>query len=377
MKYKNKNFKLSVADSIILLFLAVSFVLGGFFLNLYSDTQSKYNIEKTCVDFIIPSPSAEQINTLSNLEHIDSAIPYGYVSKSLSHGSKTLKTNIFILDDLNAVSYTVFSDELLTSKSKELMDNAIFVSSKVADALKLRVDDVVTASVFEDAIEFTVAAIYEDDQRNVGGSVIVALSGDLEKDKPESYIYSGAYIASNNYETTKEYLNSYKPLGDLRPREDFDSDDLYEIYLNSRENTDYTKSIFYRDAFLAEVSNRNDAKLSRNLTLTIVVDVVGLLMLFAWVLIRAIKYCKDEVRSDIRNNYTAKQEQKMFNTYFVLTIAVSIVASCVLSFATNILWNINLFSAFNVVTAIVSVVLILGAWLVQTQMLKNMFAKKQ
>ena len=97
-----------------------------------------------------------------------------------------------------------------------------------------------------------------------------------------------------------------------------DEDDLYEIYLNSRENTDYTKSIFYRDVFLAEVSNRNDAKLSRNLTLTIVVDVVGLLMLFAWVLIRAIKYCKDEVRSDIRNNYTTKQEQKMFNTYFVL-----------------------------------------------------------
>ena len=138
-----------------------------------------------------------------------------------------------------------------------------------------------------------------------------------------------------------------------------------------------TKFIFYRDAFLAEVSNRNDVKLSRNLTLTIVVDSVGLLMIFAWVLMRAIKYCKNEVRGDIRNNYTVKQEQKMFNTYFVLTIAVSIVASCVLSFASNILWNINLFSAFNVITAIVSIVLILGAWLVQTQMLKNMFAKKQ
>ncbi|MCR5456953.1 MAG: hypothetical protein K6F14_02630 [Clostridiales bacterium] len=356
--------------------MAISFVLGGFFFNLYEDTSSKYNFAKTSVDFIIPSPSQEQVETMSTLDHIDSIVPYGFVSKTINKDGKSLKTNIYILDNANSISQTVFSDALLISRIKKMPDNAIFLSSKVADALKTHVGDSVEVSVFNNAIDFTVAAIYQDDQRNVGGTVIVTLSGDLENDLPENYTYSGAYISSNNTDATKKYLSSYKPLGDLRSRDDFDSDEAYEIYLGSRENTDYTQSIFYREAYLSEISTRNDARLFRELITTIIVDVVGLLLLFIWVVVRTSKYCTNEVRKDIRNNYTIKQEQNMFNTYFVAVAAISVIAMVGFVLITKLIWNISLFSVYNIATAIVCIVLIVISWVIQTNKLNNLFAKK-
>ena len=100
MKYKNKNFKISLCDSVLLLFLVISFVLGGFFLNSYSSTKSKYNIEQTAVDFIIPSPSDNQVESIKNLDHVTSVIPYGFAAKSVSKQGQPIKTNIFIIDDV-------------------------------------------------------------------------------------------------------------------------------------------------------------------------------------------------------------------------------------------------------------------------------------
>ena len=377
MKYKNKNFKISLCDSVLLLFLVISFVLGGFFLNSYLSTKSKYNIEQTAVDFIIPSPSDEQVESIKNLDHIASVVPYGFAAKSVSKQGQSIKTNIFIIDDVKDIDSTVFSNKLLVSSSEETHTNAMLVSSKVADSLKLNIGDEVSATVFDNEIKYTIAAIYEDDQRNVGGTVMVVMSGDLAQEKPQNYIYSGAYISSNNYQKTKEYLDGYKPLGDLRPREDFESDEIYEIYLESRENTDYTKMIFYRDAFLADVSSRNDSKLTRELTVTIIVDIIGLLAVFAWIFIRALKYCKNEVRGDIRNNYSVKQEQKMFNTYFALIGIISLAVAVVLSLVTNLIWGIKLLSMFNIISFVAIVALVIIAWGVQTFLLKKMFAKKQ
>ena len=377
MKYRNKNFKLSFCDSLLLLFLAISFVVGGFFLNSYLKTESKYNIAKTSVDFVIPSPSQAQVDSIANLEHVNSVVPYGFASKSLNKDGKTINTNVFIVNSIDDVASTVFSDELLISRSKETPKNSMFVSSKVADTLKLAIGDDVSLAVFEKEVTFTIAAIYEDDQRNVGGMVMVVLSGDLASAKPQDYKYSGAYISSNNYQATKEYLNNYKPLGDLRPREDFSSDELYQAYLDFRESADYTKSIFYREDYLVDTSSRYDAKLARELAFTIIVDAVGLLAMFAWILIRSIKYCKNEVRGDIRNNYTVEQEQKMFNAYFMLVAVIFLVAAVVLALINNVVWSIELFSAFNIITVIVAIVLIVVAWSIQMWMLKKMFATKQ
>lgn len=377
MKYRNKNFKVSWCDTVILFFLTISFVLGGFFFNSYENTSSKYNLGKTSVDFIIPSPSREQVEVMSTLNHVDSIVPYGFVSKTLSKDSKTLKTNIFILDNINNISQTVFSDDLLVSRCEDIPDNAIFISSKVADALKLRIGDSIEASVFNSTIDFTVAAIYKDDQRNVGGTVIVTLSGDLKNDLPKDYIYSGAYISSNNHDETEKYLDSYKPLGDLRSRDDFNSDASYEIYLASRENTDYTQSIFYRDAYLSEVSTRNDSRLLRELIATIAVEVIGLMLVFLWVIVRTSRYCKHDVRKDIRNNYTVKQEQSMFNAYFVSITAISTVTMVGLVLITKLMWNIPLASMFNIIMVIGFIALIVVAQRIQKKKLINMFAKKR
>ena len=162
----------------------------------------------------------------------------------------------------------------------------------------------------------------------------------------------------------------------MRPREDFVSDEAYDIYLTSRQNADYTKSIFYRDSFLADVSSRNDAKLNRNFLLLMIVDIIGLLLFFAWPLARAMKYCKKEVRGDIRNNYTVKQEQLMFGAYFGTIFVLSAVLSLVYSFVNYFCWGISVFSIFNIATAAAAAFLVVAGWLIQFLVFRKMFAVK-
>ena len=109
----NKNFKFKIIDLIIIPIIFIMFLLGGMFFSNYKQTKAYFNIEKTSVDYIIQTPSKEQVNEINGMEHIESVTPYLYSAVDSKINSKTVRVSLFIVEKSEDLAKTPFSDELL------------------------------------------------------------------------------------------------------------------------------------------------------------------------------------------------------------------------------------------------------------------------
>ena len=55
--------------------------------------------------------------------------------------------------------------------------------------------------------------------------------------------YSGAYLKVNDISKSDAYLRNYKPMGRLKTRDDFNTDEEYQIHYNSWNNASYYNEI--------------------------------------------------------------------------------------------------------------------------------------
>lgn len=373
----NKNFKFRIIDLIIIPLLLVMFLLGGLFFNNYKGTKAYFNIEKTSVDYIIQTPSKEQVNEINGMEHIESVTPYLYSAVDSKINSKTVRVSLFILEKGEDLAKTPFSDELLIEQSQISYDNELFVSDDFAKTNSLEIGDELTLNVYSQSINYKVKAIYSGDKRSVGGVAFAIKTGDLlqaiELKYGTDYKYSGAYISSNNHSETEKWLEDYKPLGDLRSREEFASDELYQIYLENRDKTDYTLTTFYKDKYIEEAHNRYDGEVNRNKSLFIVVQLLSFISIGVFLAVRAFGYLKTEVSKDKRNNFSYKQEQGMFSKYFILMLCVSVLVAMGLVALNAVIFGIKVFEIINILGLILTVLPIVVVWLLQIAILKKRF----
>ena len=121
----NKNFKFRIIDLIIIPILIIMFLLGGLFFNKYKQADAFFNIEKTFVDYIIQTPSKEQVSEIDNLEHIESVTPYLYTASDSNINSKTVRVSLFIVEKNTDLGKTPFSKELLIEESNSNYANEI------------------------------------------------------------------------------------------------------------------------------------------------------------------------------------------------------------------------------------------------------------
>lgn len=381
MSYKeNKNFKFKVVDSVIVLILAVMFLLGGMFFAKYKETKAFFNIEDTSVDYIIQMPSKSQIDEIGNMKHVESITPYLYNVIDSEINSKTVRFGFYIVETAADLGRTTFSDSLLIKKSTESYDNELFVSDDFAKANSLKLGDELTLNVYSQRIKYNVKAIYFGDRRNVGGVVFAIKTGDLEKAIDlrygADYKYSGAYIHSNNCAETEKWLKEYKPLGDLRSRDEFDSDELYQAYLENRNKTDYTLTTFYKDKYLKTTHNRYDGEMNRNKILFIVVQAVSFIAMLIYIAARVFGYFRTEVAKDIRHAYSQKQEKKMFSKYLLVVLVLSVVLAIGLMTLNGVIFGIGMFESANILGFMLAILPSILVWAVQAVALKKRFFSK-
>lgn len=352
-KKNNKNFKLGFFDLIIIPILAFCFILGGMFYNKYEETKLFYNIEQTSVDYIIQTPSKEQIVEISSMSHIDKVTPYIYSSFDFQKGSKTTRANLFVVEDKKDINFTPFSKELLIEESKNDYANELSISRDFAATHSLRVGDKLTLNIYNQSIDFNVKSIYFEDKRSVGGMLLAVNAGKLNEaiqiQFGNDYKYSGAYIKSNNAIQTEKWLANYKPLGDLLSRDEFDSVELYQIYLDNRDKTDYTLTTFYKNRYLTEIHNRYDSAITEKKVMVAIIQIVSFLAIGILLSFNTFKYLSTEVAKDIRNGFSYSQEQKMFLRYFI-SIGLIILLFSILFMVINLfINNMALFSIFNLI----------------------------
>lgn len=370
----NKGSKIHVAKikipwGIIPIILVLSVAIGYFF-STYCNDKAAFNMENTDVDFIIQAPSADQVREIAGLPHIDAVTPYYYKAINVIQDSKTVMSNLFVIESEDKLSNTVFSEKLKISCLHSTTKNPVYISDDIANTLNVDVGDIIVVALNNSQIEYSIKGIFRSDGRNVGGTLIAIFEEDTKNTIGEGAKYNGAYICSNDNAASKAFLESYKPEGDLRSRDEFDSDEQYQLYLENRSKNTYSSSTFETAAFIKEQHNRKDSKVSRDLLLTILFAIIALTLICAFSAVPANRYVNKVLQSSKKNGATYKHVSSSIGSFFGLMI-VAVGLSFLLGGILNLLiWNVPIISVINTV-GIISLILVLVIWIVKIQKIKN------
>ncbi len=376
-QYENKNFRVSSPELVGTIIFLGLLLVSLFFFGIYGDTKDLYNIGKTEVDFIIQAPSQEQVSEISKLDHVDEITPYYYRSVYIDSGKKTVVTNLLIIERAEDIKYTTFSNQLKVKTGSTYSGNTVYVTDDFAKNTGINVGDTLNISIDGTTLSFTVAGIYKSDYRQVGGSLLSVLTDEI-KSAMTSMKYSGAFIGSNNNSASGSYfLNEYTPKGDLRSREEFDSDESYNTYLEAHNQADTTMSTFVTADYLSEIARRNEAKLLRNFVLTIAAMVIAYILMIALITARASNYTKNSVLRDVRDNFTVEQETRMYSKYFTRVCILMLISNVIAIIVGTVLGWAKIFSIPNIVAILITVVVITACGTIQKNKLKNRFLVEQ
>lgn len=372
-KYENTNFRVSAPEIIGIIVFACLLAATVFFYKSYNDVKDLFNIEKTEVDFIIQAPSTEQVSEISNLGHIDRIVPYYYRSVDVSGEKGRVSSHLFVVENADDIPYTTLSDALLLKKVSGSGGNSLFVTDDFAKSVGVNAGDTIKISVDGTDVSFTIEGIYKSDHRHVGGTLIAVKTADIEN-AMKSARYGGAFVTSNNLSESGSYFaNEYKPQGDIRSRDEFDTDDAYQTYLETRDQSDTTKEAFVTADYAKELSRRNSGKLLRNVVIVVALAVVAYILLAFIMIVRTNNYTKTNVLRDIKDNFTIDQETRMYKKYFTTLCLLMLIINVVIAAISYFIGWMELVSVVNIaeICATVVITLILGSG--ATKKLKERF----
>ena len=375
-RFNNKNFRVSSAEIIGLIAFLCLLLGSAFFYKSYSDTKGLYNIEKTRVDYIIQAPSAEQVTEISQLDHIDRVTPYYYRAVDVQVGKRNISTNLFIIESAADRDYTSFAD-VLAKNTKSADGNVIFITDDFAQNAGIAVGDMLDIVLDGNPISFAVSGVYQSDYRMVGGSLLTIITDEVQS-AMKSTKYSGAYIASNNLAVSDKYFdNEYEPKGNLRSRDEFDTDEAYQRYLDTQGQDDTTMATFVTADYVSEVSRRNNTKLIRNMILSIVCLVAAYVVMMIIVSLRASGYTNHNVLRDVRDNFTIDQETGMYSRYFTSITTLMLTANIGIAVIGLVTGWIKLVSPLNIIGICASALLMTVCGSIQKNKLTEKFLVEQ
>lgn len=321
VKFDFRYILLIVGSVIAFVFLGFS---NSYSHNLYFERSIYDNVH---YDYIVQKPGNDQISTLKQEDHFDFVVPFYQFNRSIELNSNNIQAKIIILDDILESQQTNFSDERLLKNSGKT-GNVIYVDYLFAINNDAKIGDIIILTIGEVTSELEIARIYETDNSFVtnNGAVLfetdVLFDDDIEK---KLYSYAGAYLGSNNKSESIDYLRNYKPLGSLRPRELFDSDESYESYVEFFMSVDYSREIISQD------EQRNTSLLSDDRDWRIITFLTfSFLTLLIFILLPFFMKYKNEItliKHNIEQNKikeTLKQKKKFILIRFIISHIVLI-----------------------------------------------------
>ena len=260
-KYWIKNrFLFDVITAIILsLLFCFAFVLPQHNKITRIEQENKIYLNSE-IDYQIPNPSKDQLNEIRNKSFVSDTFGY-YLSKTTIKSAKTAKVNLIMSDNLDNLNMTMYNQKTLL-KSIPNVEKYAYIDKTVANLLEVDCGDDIIVIVANNELKFTICAIYESNSLFSDGSVLVDFSGEIKsvyEANVSSNSYSGAFIKTNNRTECDLYLKEYIPLGRLKERSAFDSDEAYNSYNNAIMSGSYTNEITnfcdYRDASIKELES--------------------------------------------------------------------------------------------------------------------------
>lgn len=212
-----------------------------------SDYNSQSIYKNSEMDFIAPEPSYEQLTELSGSNGIEKAFPFFLTKTQVTVNGASRTTTVLLSDQFENVGITMYNDDRLIEKATGDLNNPIWVDWQFCYDTGAKVGDTVSFTMNGAAVEFSVAAIYETNTIYDGGAILAEISDEQVagiKSNSKNNGYSGVYISADNYDTCRTYLTTdYRPLGRLKDRNSFDSDEQYQIHYDAIMSAGYANEI--------------------------------------------------------------------------------------------------------------------------------------
>lgn len=252
-------------------------------------SSSRY--ENIAYHYIVPKPGIDQIREISSESHISQIVPFYKFDGTLRDNNQNTELSIYIINSLVHSPYTNFSNERLL-QSIDDVNNSIYIDYNLSQKANLGLGDNINLYFSDYSFNYTVTRIYEIDNSYVlnDGVAMIEIDDILNQHFITSdYTYAGAYITSNLNSETSSYLYDYKPLGILKNREMFDSDETYNNYLTSFYSANYSNEITTID----HLKQINEITVFEKLV-TFVIGIVSFFVLItAFLLIKVINHKKN------------------------------------------------------------------------------------
>ena len=245
---KNWAFLYLLASSItfVLIGALCSF---GFYGNSVSSAVEKRNFESIYVntdfDFVAPSPSFDQVEEVESGENgVSKMTPYYSFTTSIGVNGKSVTGNVVLLDDVSKVNFTPYCERRVITGSIPNQGTFAVVDESYAKKNGCNVGDKMHLEINSKSFDFVVTAVSEANTFYDGSVALIIDRGASEDINRNNFKYSAAYVKANNYDLCKTFLEKdYKPLGRLRDRSDFDSDEAYNTHVNNFNSADWSKEI--------------------------------------------------------------------------------------------------------------------------------------
>lgn len=209
------------------------------------NAQSIY--KNTDMDFIAPEPSYEQVTELEGQNGVDKVFPFYLTKTQVSVNGASRTTTVLLSDQFQTVGITMYNEARVIEKASAEVENAIYIDWQFSKDTGAKLGDTVSFSINNETVEFQVYAIYETNTIYDGGAILAQITAEQAAGIRNNSVnngYSGMYISAADYSTCRTYLTAdYRPLGRLKDREAFDSDEQYQIHYDAIMSTGYANEI--------------------------------------------------------------------------------------------------------------------------------------
>lgn len=209
------------------------------------NSQSVYR--NSNIDFIAPEPSFEQTSELSGSNGIDKVFPFFLTKTDVHIGSRTRSSTVLLSDKFDCLDFTMYNSKRLIKESKSEYDNPILVDWQFCKDTSANIGDTVSFSIGDSTAEFRIYAIYETNSIYENGAILAQLKPEQKQSiiqKSQNNGYSGMYISASDYNACQSYLSTdYRPLGRLKERSQFDSDEQYKVHYEAIMASGYANEI--------------------------------------------------------------------------------------------------------------------------------------
>ena len=212
-----------------------------------SDYNSQSIYKQSDMDFIAPEPSYEQVSELSGSNGIENVFPFFLTKTQVTVNGISRTTTVLLSDQFQNVGITMYNDARIIEKAAIDQENPIWVDWQFCHDTGAKIGDTVSFSMNGTIAEFHISAIYETNTIYDGGAILAEISDEQAegiKSNSKNGGYSGMYVSAANYESCRSYLTTdYRPLGRLKDRESFDSDEQYQIHYDAIMSAGYSNEI--------------------------------------------------------------------------------------------------------------------------------------